>query len=269
MRIQGRTIILRPLLPTDFDVLYQILGRTFTYRNLGRTIRLDQFADFIQDGAYTLMTISYIDKPEGCLGIIDLRDADLANGIAYMSILVDTDNAPDTAGGEAIVLFLRHVFATTPMRKIYAQSTQNSLPWLHDTQNPVRGMRLEGLLRGHLLVGGQAKDIYQFAFWRQEFLKETEHLARFMTVDRPAIPRGNRPMADWATFLHDLQDRFEFLPYVVRTDGGGLRLVDDLHIDSFLLIEIIVWMEEHYGLTVDDERIVHVENLQQLYSLME
>lgn len=268
MPLHSRTIGLRALQPNDYGRLYEILSTVHTFRNLGRTIPPDSFPAFIWEGVFSQQIIHFRDHPEGCLGLISIINADMANSVGYFSILIDSEAAPDTAGGEALVLFLRHIFTTTPFRKIYAETSERSIPWAKDKASPVTAMRLEGVLRGHLAVGPTFEDVYMYAFWRNEFLRETEHLAQAMAVDRTAIPRGPRPMVDWATFLHDLQDRFDFLPYIIRSDGGGLRL-DELHIDSFLLLEIIVWMEEHYGLTVDDEKIVHVENLQQLYALME
>lgn len=268
--LTGRTIALRSLNTSDYHALYQLAmsGAITTWRNLARTLPPDQFPFFLWDGVYLQKVICRRDDPNGCLGLVTIFNEDGANQVAYLSAIVDPA-APDLAGGEAVALLLRHVFETTAFRKIYAETSELSLPFLADG-NRLPGTVEEGRLVGHLLRGGRAYDLVVLAVHRDRFLADTARILALLDRDRDQEFGGPRAAAtvEWRQFLTDLATAFPFVkercPDLEATDGGT-RFVEDLGIDSLGLIEIAAWAEDRYRVVIPDELLGEVRCLQDAF----
>ena len=274
----GRTIALRALIPNDYGELYALAtsDAITTWRTLARTIAPEAFAAFLWDGVYTQRVVVPVEQPERCLGLVSLHGEDAANQIAYLSVLVHPE-APSPAGGEAVALFLRHVFETTPLRKVYAETTELSLPQLGRAWS-LPGVREEGRLVGHLRRGGRDLDLLVLAVHREAFLADLARVEAFLDPDRTLrLVTGPGPVparAATATLHRSLNlqdfaaDLAEAFPHLDGPLGppdevvGGIRLVDDLEIDSLMLVEIAAWAEQHYRTTIDDHALARLVTLQ-------
>ena len=266
--LTGRTVVLRHLNMSDYDPLYHLTmsGTITTWRNLARSVPPEQFQVFLWDGVHTQRVICRRDDPAAVVGLVSLFNEHPQNQVAYFSIVVDPD-APDGAGGEAAALFLRFVFEHTGLRKIYAETSELSLPLLaQDTLLP--GVVEEGRLRGHVQRGGTAYDLVVLAMYRESFLAANAPV--FRLLDRDLDVR--RPAAlgpTWRQFLVDVAASFPFLKTHLGGDiesvEGGLRLIEDLQVDSLMLVEIVAWAEDTYGVAVGDDQLSGVVTLQDAF----
>ncbi len=278
MTLTGRTIELRALVPDDYGPLYDLCnsaGMT-TWRNLARDVPPDAFPGFLWEGVHSQRVICPRGQPRRCLGLVSLFNEDGANQVAYLSVLVDPEATSATAGGEAAALWLRHAFATTSLRKVYAETTDLSLARA-DGVLRLPGAREEGRLRGHLLRGGQTHDLVVLAFWRDTFLADGRDVLAFL--DRAdvgaadpgiGLDRSGR-LGSFDQFTDELITTFPDL--VTHPTGGalagGCRLADDLGLDSIAILEVVSWAELRHGVALPDAALVDLRTLQDLYGALE
>jgi RimJ/RimL family protein N-acetyltransferase len=269
----GRSIGLRALTPGDYGPLYDmaVSGDQTTWRNLAKSVPPEAFGSFMWEGVHSQRVIFPVGDPAGCLGAISLFNEDPANQVGYLSLLLASNRAPKTAAGEAVGLWLRHLFATTSLRKVYAETTALSFPQVAEAAT-FPGAVEEGRLRGHVLRGGTAHDLVVLAMYRDEFLNATKDLLAF--IDRPHVaePTPSATSPTWDEFIASLASSCDTIDTSALHAGGGaggLRLVDDLGLDSIALLQVACWVEEHWGATIPDERLAGLVTVQDLYSLVE
>lgn len=271
--LTGRTIALRQVAMSDYHALYHLAMSTSvtTWRNLTHTVPPEVFPSYLWDGVHSQHVICRKDDPNVCLGLVSIFNEDTTNQLAYFSLLVDPD-APAGAGGEAAALWLRFVFQTSGLRKVYAETTSLSFPLLvHGSHLP--GVREEGRLVDHVLRGGRALDLVVLAVHRDQFLADLDRVHAFLDRadhrDERVEDLRHRRVPDWSLFLDDLRAEYPFLHGPLTALGevtGGARLVEDLGIDSLQLIEIAAWAEDRYRVTIPDKLLSDVRTLQDAYT---
>jgi RimJ/RimL family protein N-acetyltransferase len=272
---EGRTVGLRPITPGDYGPLYQaaMTAPGMTWRNQARSVPPEAFASFLWEGVYCQRAIYPVGDPTDCVGLVSLINADTINQVAYLGVLLDPQRAPSTGGGEALVLWLHHVFTQTPLRKVYAETSELSLRQVRDTVR-IPGAVEEGRLKGHIVHGGQQSDLVVLALYRDAVLAAlapTRWAAARCTDQLGASPTAGS--VSWTTFVTDLAAS-ELLdrPAVQRLadlSSGGLSLTDDLELDSLRLLEVVTWMEVHYRCTIADQRLTQLGVLQDLFGLLD
>jgi RimJ/RimL family protein N-acetyltransferase len=272
MTLLGRTIGLRALTPADYGPLYDLCNSTevTTWRNLARNVPPDAFPGFLWEGVHSQRAVFLRREPSRCVGLVSLFNEDAANQVAYLSVVVDPTAPTATAGGEAVALWLRHVFASTSLRKVYAETTDLSLSRAQSALR-VPGAREEGRLRSHLLRGGQAHDLVVIAFSRDTLLAEGRDVLAFVDRSADQAAAAPVPVGSFAEFTRALSAAFPDLVAraTIASLPGGCRLTDDLGLDSIAILEIVSWAETLHRVALPDEALVDLATLQDLYGALE
>jgi RimJ/RimL family protein N-acetyltransferase/acyl carrier protein len=257
--LDGRTVVLRPLIPADVAPLYMmaVTGRAgVTWRLRGQSVSPEAFAALLWEGQLAQHVIAPRSDPAQVWGLISLINHDPIGRIAYLSVLVRDDLAgTSSAVGEALVLAISHGFETFDLRKIYAETTALSMISLDRLVERHHSVVEEGRLRDHVIYAGSTWDLIVLAVYRDAFSVDAEALDRF-------IRRASPPTGVEIGF-----DEFAAaLSHLIGVDGhltGGTRLVDDLEFDSLALLEAVVACEDRFGCHI--ESVERIETLQDLY----
>jgi acyl carrier protein len=250
----------------DYQRLYEIASKTTSWRPLGRTIAWEGFPSLIWEDVFAQKIIHYAGHPDGCLGLIALIHADPANQVAHLSMLVD-DEANHVVAGEAVVMFLEHVFENMPFRKVYVDTTTRSVSFQRLQSLP--GARIEARLTAHVLAGGKAFDLYTLGIHRADFLRESARLRQFVHREQPQVNGSTRMSPSFEQFTKALAAEVldgEVDPVLL---GQGGTTFDDLGIDSLAAIEVVTWLEEEYGVYLTQDQIVTLRTLQDIYTAVD
>ena len=119
-----------------------------------------------------------------------------------MRDLGQPDHRLHLGGGHGQHLWLHHIFTQTPFRKIYAETSELSLPQVRDAVR-IPGVVEEGRLQGHIVHGDQRSDLVVPALYRERVLAE---LAARSILDerRVATTTEAGPTVTWSEFIADL-----------------------------------------------------------------
>lgn len=171
------------------------------------------------------------------------------NRVAYLGVLVGPEaQGHGTAAAEGSVLLLDHLFATFDLRKVYAETHDGAVGGLARIAAAWDAVTEEGRLTDHLFHNGAFHDLVILAIDRDRFTASRSAITRLIEAPTPGGSARARSFSEFAAALPPeliplLEDRAPLT--------GGLRLVDDLGVDSLGLTEIICWIEDTHNVALD------------------
>lgn len=265
--LTGRTYRLRSVLPVDYDYLYEWSTQpptSLTWRFRGQTPSPESFPNLLWNGVLTQFAITRVDAPHPIVGLVQAFDHDSMNRIAYLGILVGPEaQGQGTAAAEGIVLLLDYLFSNFDLRKVYAETYDGAVGGLARITATWDAVSEEGRLTGHLFHNGSFHDLVILAIDRDRFAASRSAIIRLVEAPTPSGSVLARSFSDFVAALPA-----ELIPLLESQSPitGGLRLGDDLGVDSLGLIEIICWVEDTYNVALEiAEPIVTLQDLYARY----
>lgn len=166
----GRRAALRPVAPPDYDFLYRLSNDDRVaafWRHRGRSVSPEQFAAVLWQSVLVQYLVTEAGYGERPLGLVAAYEADLRNGTAHLAMLLEPGVHGQGWPFEAGVLFLHHLFAMWPLRKLYA----HVLTPIAETLDAALGRLFveEGRLRAHEYVAGAWRDLHILAVHRADW----------------------------------------------------------------------------------------------------
>lgn len=167
--LEGRHVELRALVPTDYGWIYALSVQPVIserWRNqLPGTLNPDSFGANLWNGVFCQFAIvGRTDRAP--IGLAACYNADLRSGTAYIAVLTDILTAR-RAGPEGAFLFVEHLFATYPFRKLYGEGSDFSAEAFNYSIG--RPLAEEGRLKHHILINGEYRDWVTWAIYREEW----------------------------------------------------------------------------------------------------
>jgi len=168
--LEGRVVRIRPVgaddLPAQFAIATnQLQGCRWRYR--GSIPSYDSFvADF---SANVLTQFSVCDRSGRVVGLVVAYGADLRNGFANIGAVVAPPLVGTGAGAEALLLLIRHLFATWNFRKLYAETTDMSLVSVRSALDDL--FVIEGTMKDRYFYGGRFWDAQILVLDRERWEK--------------------------------------------------------------------------------------------------
>lgn len=188
----SRRVRLRPIAERDRAFLYELMtspdsgGRV---RFGGATPSPEKVAATLWDSVLAQFVIEGVDSSEP-LGLVAITSANFRDGVAYVSAL----GLPVAQGrgliAEGALLAFHYAFLTWPLRKIYMETTEDSLRRFESGLGPF--FAEEGRLREHTFWNGRYIDVVIVAVyrstWEQKAGAYLERWQRAAAGERPHQP---------------------------------------------------------------------------------
>lgn len=159
---------LRPLLDDDLRAIYLASfdpATSSAWRYRGRTLPADEFVATLADGvrAQYVVELTATGAPVGLVSAYDHNAAGLHCKVAFLRI---GDRQPGDAGAtfEGMLLFLSHLFATFPYRKVFAEVPSYNMALFEPGF-----AQEEGVLRDYLFHQGAPVDLHIVSFRREQW----------------------------------------------------------------------------------------------------
>ena len=170
----GDHVRLRPLHQTDYPTLYQMEQDPATaqqYRHRSNSIPPERYGEQLWAGVISQFVIESTHDAQ-LVGLVSLYSADDVNGHARMALIMRPDLRGQAWPMEGVTLFVDHVFAAFPYRKIYAEVTESA--YNQFATGAGRVFDVEGQLVEHQWTGGSYEDMYVLAIHRQKWAERFE-----------------------------------------------------------------------------------------------
>lgn len=257
------SIELIPCSLVPMESLYEVLylgGAAATWRTRGRTVSMEVFASLIMANGDA--SFGVVDKAEGgrLVGHVGLYNYDQVSGVASLAAFFDQRVAShDWIAAIGLRTFLDYVFNVIGLRKIHFEMPDSRQRSLRNSVERLPVVRAEGVLKGHVRIGSEYCDMLQFAVWSDDFAALGVDLAD-ENVEREFDQSGY-------ALVQACLGEMGYIPDDQLS--GGVRLVEDLGLDSLALIELWVALEDRRGWQLDDEALASVQSVQDLVELVD
>jgi len=179
MILASKRILLRPLVTADYDTLYSMaMNSDSGWRWNGLAAGPEAFRDSLWNGVLTQYAV--IAKSNELIGLVSAYHVNLVSGYCYFQIVIKPSRRRLGWPMEAIVLFFDSLFKTYPLRKIYAETSGDSL--VNFTSCVGVGAEVEGTFRDRMYSNGEYIDSIVLCVDRVAFYDRAE---RFLEAIRP------------------------------------------------------------------------------------
>ncbi|MEM9557475.1 MAG: GNAT family protein [Acidobacteriota bacterium] len=180
----SRRVALRPLTESDRGFLYELMtdpragGRV---RFGGATPSPDKVAASLWDSVLAQFVI--VGRDSGApLGLAALTSPRFRDGHCYLSALGHPRAQRTGLVAEGVFLTCNYAFLTWPLRKIYMESTEQSLAHFDGGLDIL--FTEEGRLREHAFWNGEYQDVSILAIYRETWARQAKRFARhFLPAD--------------------------------------------------------------------------------------
>jgi len=167
-RVRLRPVLDQDLLPIYLASFDPATAGAWRYR--GRTLPADEFLATFADGVRAQFVVDLVatGAPVGLVSAYDHNQAGLHCKVAFLRI---GDRQPGDAGAtfEGMLLFISHLFATFPYRKVYAE-----VPAYNMGLYEAGLAQEEGVLREYLFHEGRHVDLHIVSFRRDQWVEVQE-----------------------------------------------------------------------------------------------
>ena len=191
-RTTGRWAALAPIGPRDLEALRALeLGDRLgvRWRLRGRTPGPAEWEQSLWHGVLAQHLVVRR-RDERILGLVCAYDPDLQDGTCSVGF-ARFDDATSPAFAEGVLLFVDHLFATWPLRKLCGESAEFNLAGFASV---LAGLAVEeGRRVDQLYVDGRHWDLVLLALWRETWLARRDQLLPG-DIDRLGGP--DRPTED-------------------------------------------------------------------------
>lgn len=162
------TIRLAPLEAEHLFDLHQIVsdpdvGRYWETR--GEPVSVHDFSELVY-AQLDLQSVVLGLRTGSVVGMCALTDVQPQDGHATVSLFLDRPSWGTTRAAEVIVGFASLVFSRTPIEKLYFPAHEDVVD---RAGRASRYLATEGVLKGHVLIGGRRGDMHVLSLTRQEF----------------------------------------------------------------------------------------------------
>ncbi|HCT81082.1 MAG TPA: hypothetical protein DGT23_31845 [Micromonosporaceae bacterium] len=163
--LETQALRLAPIIPDDFGFLYALAispETGFRWRYRGSIPPIDRFKSELWNMVLLQFVVRRIedDRP---VGHVVAYSEELSLGHTYVGAVFSPDISGTGLAAQAVSLFVRHLFHTFPLKKIYMEIPGINWPQLQSGQGSL--FRVEGVLRGHDYYAGQYWDKYVCAIY--------------------------------------------------------------------------------------------------------
>ncbi|MCC6607005.1 MAG: GNAT family N-acetyltransferase [Anaerolineae bacterium] len=172
VKMESKGVILRALKPSDYHALFK-LREEVAYLHLWKgSYRVPTEKEYFQD--LDTLQRSHIDAffvvarsndREQPVGMVHTFDTNLIDGYTFGAIILDPSFRRQNIGTQASLLFLRYIFALSPIRKVYGDVLEYNIGSL--TLIRKLGFTEEGCFVAHKYFNGQYWNSFRFACFRE------------------------------------------------------------------------------------------------------
>ncbi len=167
-RVRLRPVLDQDLLPIYLASFDPATSGAWRYR--GRTVPADEFVGGLSDGVRAQYVVELIDSG-AAVGLVSAYDHNQAGLHCKVAFLRFGDRVPGDAGAtfEGMLLFLSHLFATFPYRKVFAEVPAYNMGLFEPGF-----AQEEGVLREYLFHEGRPVDLHIVSFRRDQWAQVHE-----------------------------------------------------------------------------------------------
>lgn len=163
--LKTRTLLLAPIAGDDIDYLYALSVEPetcFRWRYRGAPPSIDRFVADL----WTQVLVQFIarrSRDNRPVGHVVAYGADAAQRHAYVAALFGPQYAGTGVAAQSVAVFVRYLFHTYPLRKLYLEVPGFNWPQLRSGEGSL--FRVEGILRDHDHYAGRSWDKYLCAIY--------------------------------------------------------------------------------------------------------
>ena len=162
--LSNRELRLTPVEPEDLRFLYSMSihpETAFRWRYRGAPPPADRFA---ADLWHQVLVQFVVRLPDGePIGHVVAYGADMGQRYAYAGAVFRSDFTGSGLGAQAFTMFVRYLFHTFPMRKLYVEVP--GFNWEQISSGEDRHFETEGVMRDHEFYAGRYWDRYLCAIY--------------------------------------------------------------------------------------------------------
>jgi RimJ/RimL family protein N-acetyltransferase/acyl carrier protein len=167
--LTGRLVRLRSVNPSDYPRLHQAAVSNevaWRWRYGGAVPSYEEFLRSFSNGVLTQLVVTSA-TADLAIGLVVAYNASLANRTVYLAGMIAADSVGAGRGGEATMLFIRHLFRTWDFEKIYFEVPEFNLDQFASGVDTL--LITEARLKSHLYSAGRRWDQLILAMYRSEF----------------------------------------------------------------------------------------------------
>jgi len=185
----SRRVLLRPVLASDYEYLYQLSlspPNLTLWRYRGATPSPDRFVESLWTDVLAQFVL--IDTRElRPIGLVYCYQPDFRNGHAHLALIMEEISNRPVVAFDAMVLFVNYVFSNWPFRNLYGE--QLALNFDRFASAEGRVFVEEGRMRAHEFHAGKYWDVIISALYREDWAPiAARHLPRIRRSIREVLP---------------------------------------------------------------------------------
>jgi acyl carrier protein len=188
--LETRRLRLRPVVLDDHPFLYELATSPhigWRLKSRGLPLSYDEFVAQLHRDVLAQVMVDDVRSAQR-VGIVQAVAANLIDGHARIT----TTSRPERIGSgwavEGLGLFVSYLFATFPLRKLYAEVP--SFAWATVASGEGTAFTVEGVLKGHRYANGQWWDVSVVAIDRDGWAAWGE--PRVQALRSPVVPQNTR-----------------------------------------------------------------------------
>lgn len=169
-RLETQALRLTPMVPDDLGFLYSLAVEPetgFRWRYRGSVPPIERFKAELWNQVLLQYVVRRIEDNTPVGHVVAYGD-ELSLRHTYVGAVFHPDSAGTGLAAQAVSLFVRHLFHTFPLNKIYIEVPGVNWPQLQSGQGSL--FRVEGVLRDHDYYAGRLWDKYVCAVYPEDFL---------------------------------------------------------------------------------------------------
>lgn len=167
--LETQALRLAPIIPDDLGFLYALAVQPetgFRWRYRGSIPQFERFQAELWNQVLLQFVVRRIDNDQPVGHVVAYGD-ELSLRHTYVGAVFHPDSAGKGLAAQAVSLFVRHLFHTFPLHKIYMEIPGINWPQVESGQG--RLFRVEGVLRDHDYYAGRYWDKYICALYPDDF----------------------------------------------------------------------------------------------------
>ncbi|HVM10560.1 MAG TPA: phosphopantetheine-binding protein [Acidimicrobiales bacterium] len=188
--LETRRLRLRPVVLDDHPFLYELATSPhigWRLKSRGLPLSYDEFVAQLHRDVLAQMMVDDVRSAQR-VGIVQAVAGNLIDGHARVTATARPERIGSGWALEGLGLFVSYLFATFPLRKLYAEVP--SFAWPTVVSGEGSAFSVEGVLKGHRYANGQWWDVSVVAIDRDGWAAWGE--PRVQSLRSPATPQNSR-----------------------------------------------------------------------------
>lgn len=178
-QFMGVEVFLRPPDPSDYPHMYHLECAGWAANRWRFSTQVPSFDAYVQllwSNVFTQFLVVERNGSERPLGLVSAYNPDLANGFVWLAAVRYLEDAPASSYLEGVLIYLRHLFASTTFRKVYAEVAEDNEALFG--RGLQRHFTLEGRFEEHLWRDGRYQDLLTYSLSRERWQEIEARLGR-------------------------------------------------------------------------------------------